>query len=147
VLATAASSSMYRSAPSPSAMAATATANTLDLLDGVAARLDVRGGAGVNRLDLDDSGGSNANEGTLAAGQLSGLGMAAAIGFSEIDELKLTLGSGADRLRVFGTPAGRMTQVLMGEGADILVAGDTAGAVKNGLNAIAGLLDVQGQGG
>jgi 6-phosphogluconolactonase (cycloisomerase 2 family) len=126
---------------------ATATANTLGRLDSVAARLDVQGGAGVNRLDLDDSGGSNANEGTLEAGQLSGLGMAAAIGFSEIDELKLRLGSGADRLRVLGTQAGRTTQVLMGEGADILVAGDTAGVVKNGLNAIAGLLDVQGQGG
>ncbi|MBK8017279.1 MAG: hypothetical protein IPK20_11560 [Betaproteobacteria bacterium] len=116
--------------------------NTGGVLDYVAGAITVEGGSGIDTLDLDDTGDTRDNTGTVSATAVTGFGMTASVGYAGIDDLRLSLGSGADIVTVTGTASGSATTILLGSGADTVNVGDATA----GLNAIFGVLTVDGQG-
>ena len=97
-------------------------------VNGIAAPLVVDGGDGVDVLNVDDSGDADANAGTLTGTTISGLGMAAAIGYGAFESVVLGLGSGADAFLIASTHAG-VTRLDTDEGDDtvdvLAISGDT----------------------
>ncbi|MDO8955218.1 MAG: PKD domain-containing protein, partial [Gammaproteobacteria bacterium] len=127
--------------------AASQSVNTNGRLDSINAALTIQGGDGADRLTLDDSAATTASTGALTAGLVSGLGTSSGIQFGGIENLSLAMGSGADTFRVINTDAGMAADIRLGGGDDQLLAGDTAAALKSGLNGVQGGLAVSGEGG
>jgi acrosin len=63
----------------------------------------IDGGGDSDTLNVDDTADTDPNTGTLTATTLTGLGMQSGVGYSNIENLELSLGAGADTLTVSGT--------------------------------------------
>jgi len=100
-------------------VASTAPAR-LGVLTGIAAPLTIVGGAGDDTLLVDASGDTVGLSGVLTAGQITGLGMTAELGYAAFENLQLTLGAGGDQLEVQGTHEG-ITLISTGAGADTII--------------------------
>ncbi|HEX4999276.1 MAG TPA: LEPR-XLL domain-containing protein, partial [Terriglobia bacterium] len=95
-------------------------------LNGVAGKLIVNGQSTVSEtLNIDETGDTGANTGTLTSARLTGLGMAAndparGIEYSGVDTLNLNLSNQADTLTIAGTSVDSVTTVNANGGADII---------------------------
>ena len=106
-----------------------AGAHTTGTLDAVAAPLDVSGGAGTDSLDVDDSGDTADNTGSLTSELLGGLGLhGEGIGYLGIETLGIRLGSGADSFTIVSTSSTTTTTLRAGNGGDTILVESVSGA-------------------
>ena len=97
---------------------ANATSNSGGTLASILDALTIEGGAGFDRLLIDDSGETANSIGALNDGKLSGLGLVTPIVYRNIDEVVIDLGSGCDRFQV---GSGNSAVVLNTHNGDDLV--------------------------
>ncbi len=116
-------------------------------VNAVAGALFVNGQGGANTLTVDDTGDGSDNTGTLTSTQITGLGMGVGITYATVETVNVLLGSGNDTFNVRSTHAAAVTTVNGGPGNDTINVGSLAPAVGGTVNAIAGALFVNGQGG
>ena len=107
-------------------------------------------GGGADALVVNDSSSPGGQNGVLTSGALTGLGMAAnaAISFSNLTALTITLGGTGNNVVVTSTPAGITTALTPGNGSDTVFVGGNS--VQNGptvLTGIQGTLSVTGHNG
>ncbi|MDH3274822.1 MAG: hypothetical protein OEM99_09825, partial [Gammaproteobacteria bacterium] len=108
--------------------AATTTTNTLGTLNLINALLTINTGTDTDVLDLDDSGDGIANtDGQLTGVDLNGLGTSNGIDYSNVDDLRVHLGSAGDEFLIVSTHAG-LTTVNGNGGADIISVRTISGA-------------------
>ena len=103
-------------------------------VDAIAARLTLDGGTGADTLNVDDTGDTAANSGTLSASELTGLGMTSGIGYSNAETLNVNLGSGDDTFTVASTNAATTTTLTTNAGADTVTIESTAGTTTVNTN-------------
>jgi Ca2+-binding RTX toxin-like protein len=122
-------------------------------VNGIQAPLTVRGqnhtGNG-DTLNVDDSGDTGPNAGTLTATAITGLGMLAGITYETIEAVNIGLGAGADVFNVRSTSA--LTNLNTGAGDDRIFVSSLASAtaanaddidfLAGNLNGIAGTLNI-----
>jgi Ca2+-binding RTX toxin-like protein len=89
------------------------------ILDGINALLSINGGGGTDILNLDDTGDTNANTGTLTPSTVTGLDMGGSISYAAIATLNIGLGTNGDVLTVVGTHAG-VTNLNSNAGGDVI---------------------------
>ena len=105
-----------------------AGAHTGGTLNAVAAPLDITGGIGTDSLDVDDSGDTANNTGSLTSDLLSGLGLhSEGIGYLGIETLGIRLGSGADNFTIVSTSSTTSTTLRAGAGADTITIESVSG--------------------
>ena len=97
---------------------ATEDSNTGGVMDQVKAMLTVRGGGGSDRLEMDDSGDTRANDGILASDAITGLGMSNVVKYEQIEDLQIALGSSADSLLIESTHSDTTATIDTGAGDD-----------------------------
>jgi len=88
-------------------------------VDGISASLHLYGESGTNVLNVDDTGDTNPNIGTLIFDRLTGLDMLGAVIYDGIDQLYVRLGSGADVFTIQSTHTAR-TRVETRGGRDVV---------------------------
>ena len=109
-----------------------AAPGTPGVLTGITAPLAIVGGEGHDTLTVDAAGDTAGLSGVLTAGQITGLGMTAELGYAAFENLQLTLGGGANRLAVQGTHA-ETSQIDAGGGDDVIEISSIGGpATVNG---------------
>ena len=86
-------------------------------VNGIVARLTVRGDEDEDTLNVDDTGDALMNNGTLSALELTDLGMAEGIGYEMVEHLVIGLGSGGDNFTIESTHEGT-TALSANAGAD-----------------------------
>ncbi len=103
--------------------------NTGGTVDGIDAALTVRGGIGTDTMTVDDSGdGSGDTDGTLTGSLLSGLGLySSGIGYSQLEALTITLGTGGDTFTITSTASGATTTLNANLGNDTVNVTDVNG--------------------
>ena len=138
-------------------------------VDGIAALLTVNGNdpaSGSDVLNVDDSGDTGPNTGTLTATTIAGLDMVGSITYGTIETLNIDLGSGGDTFTIAGTHAGTTTlnsnaggdtvnvqtisgamTVNTGGEDDTINVGGLAPAMGGNVNAISAPLAISGGGG
>ena len=132
----------------------------------IAGALSIDGGNDGDVLNVVSASPSNLSA-TITATTVTGLGMDAGIGYTAIEALNITLGSGNDTVSVVSTHVGTTTMLNTGDGADkVNVAsigdattidagsgddtvnvGSNAPGTGGNVNAIGALLTVDGEGG
>ncbi|MHC4507326.1 MAG: FG-GAP-like repeat-containing protein, partial [Planctomycetota bacterium] len=122
---------------------ATPLANTGGVLNTLDGAIIVRGGANNDRLDLDDSGHTLPNTGTITSLAVTGLGMSAGVQYEGMEDLQIHLGSGVDTVQVESTQDITRTLLQTGGGNDVIDVGNSS----DQLNELDGLLEVSGEGG
>jgi hypothetical protein len=85
-------------------------------VDAIAGRLNVVGQSANDAVFVDDTGDGSINVGTLTSVELTGLDMAAGIGYSGLQTLSVRLGTGNDTVNVQSTSASAVTTVATGAG-------------------------------
>ncbi len=125
--------------------AASATNNTGGLLDNFRGTLVINGNDASDTLELDDSGDTRTNTGSITASgnstSVTGFGITGSVSFDTVESLRLTLGSGADEVTVNSTRDGVATRIDTGAGSDTINLGNGS------LNALSGSLEIRGDGG
>jgi Ca2+-binding RTX toxin-like protein len=116
-------------------------------VDSIAGRLNVVGQSSNDAVFVDDTGDGSINVGVLTSSELTGLDMAAGIGYSGLQTLTVRLGTGNDTVNVQSTSASAVTTVATGAGTDTLNIGSAAPGILGTLNGIAGRLIIDGQAG
>ena len=112
------------------------------ILAPIGALLSIHGGDGVDIVNVDNSGDTDGATGVLTASMLTGLGMAAGIGYEAVENLNLDLGTGNDQLDVRSTSA--TTRVQANDGADTVNVGSALHASGQNVNEIDALLHILG---
>lgn len=139
---------------------ASATGGTVN---GINAPLTLNGDSDFDTLNVDDTGDTASNTGTLTATTVNGLGMAAGIGYGTLESLNIHLGSGSDTFTIMSTHLGATvletnagndtvnvrtisaaTTVNAGSGDDTINVGGLAPVVGGTVDGIAALLTVNG---
>jgi hypothetical protein len=93
--------------------------NLSNLVNDINALLTIKGGTGVDVLNVDDSGDTTDNNGVLTDTQLTGLGMAGHIDYGTFEILNIGLGAGNDVFTIRSTHAG-MTNLSAAQGNDTI---------------------------
>jgi hypothetical protein len=116
-------------------------------VNAIAARLTLDAGADADTLEVDDTGETTANAGTITATTITGLGMTApgtdprGIGYVGFEAVNVGLGSGGTRMAIRSTAGGSVTSVRGGPAADSFTIAD------DGLTrGVAGLLRIDAGG-
>ena len=78
-------------------------------VDGISAPLTINGNAGSDTLNVDDTGDTDLNTGTLTSTTLTGLDMSAGITYGTLETLNIGLGSGGDDFTIASTHTGTTT--------------------------------------
>ena len=106
-------------------------------VNAIVARLTLDAGTGSDALNVDDTGDTAANTGTLSATELTGLGMTSGIGYANAETLNVNLGSGDDTFTIASTNAATTTTLTTNAGADSVTINSTAGttSVNTGVGA------------
>jgi Ca2+-binding RTX toxin-like protein len=89
------------------------------LMDFIGAPLAINGDAGIDTLNLDDTGDRTPNIGTLTPTRITGLGMSVGIDYGTMEIFDIALGSGADGFTIDDTHTGE-TNLATGAGADLI---------------------------
>ena len=102
----------------------TVSNNSDATLDHINSLLTIDGQSGINILNVSDDGESSNSSGVLSDNSITGLGMAMddiakGIRYSNIEQLTITLGSGADQFLVMDTHT-RLTQLNSEDGIDTI---------------------------
>jgi hypothetical protein len=92
--------------------------NAAHTANDIAHRLIVTGGAGVDSLQVDDSGETDSSSVVISNRTVSGLGMRNAVEYASIDHLNVTTGEGAATVSVQSTHQSVKTTVQTGAGDD-----------------------------
>ncbi|MGP1387017.1 MAG: DUF4347 domain-containing protein [Thainema sp.] len=102
---------------------------TVNDIDGVDYRgpLVINGNDGFDILNVDDSGDTTDNTGTLTDNTITGLGMTVGIRYETLEDLTIRLGTGSDTFTVEGTHGGSTT-VYGNDGEDTMTIESVAGA-------------------
>ena len=111
------------------------------IVDGISARLEVRGDDDDDTLNVDDTGDATDNSGKLTATELTGLGMSKGIGYL-VEHINISLGTGADTFTIATTHLGQ-TMVDAGHANDTVHILSTAGETEVNGNAGADDINVQ----
>lgn len=112
------------------------------VVDGINALLTVMGDAGRDSLNVDDSGDTTSNNGTLTGSTLTGLGMGGSLQYAGIEALTIALGTGNDTFNVQGTSADTVTTLKTGAGDDAVVVSSTPPGNAGTLDGIMGVLNI-----
>jgi hypothetical protein len=117
--------------------------NTNGILDNIQGAVNVTGG-GADTVNLDDTGDTTNNTGTLTSTALTGLGLGTGVNYTTVGTLNINLGSGNDTFNVRSTNAATTTTLNTGAGTNTVNVGSNAfgGIVNN----IQGALIVVGSG-
>jgi hypothetical protein len=111
------------------------------VLNTIGAQVNVNGGAGDDdQVYLDDSGDTLDNVGTITSNGVNGFGLTVGFGYTNLDKLIVSLGSGNDVVKVAGTQSEVRTTIHGGPGADTFSVGNSL----NQVNDIGGLLEIIG---
>lgn len=94
------------------------TGGATSVLDDIQGPLSINGGGGTDTLNLNDQGQTAGFNYTLNKAAIARSGIAT-IGFSAVEHVKLTAGSGSDSLTASSLPAG-VTTIDLGAGANTL---------------------------
>ena len=94
------------SAATPPEPSANASNNSGGNVDGIGALLTINGDGGADVLNVDDTGDSNANTGTLTSTTITGLDMGGSITYGTVETLNIGLGTGGDTFTIESTHAG-----------------------------------------
>jgi hypothetical protein len=103
-------------------------------------------GGGSDTINVDDTGDSAANSGTLTLTSLTGLGLGGGVNYALIETLNINLGSGSDTFNVQSTNATTVTTLNTGAGHNIINVGSQAPASNGVVDNISGWLIVVGSG-
>jgi len=103
-------------------------------LDSLLAEVSVDGGAGADRLAVDDSKATTNNVYTLDFASISRTDGAVAVDYSTFEQLALAAGAGNDAISVPGIAAGVVASIDGGTGDDVVTAGD--GSLDNLLGSL-----------
>ena len=115
----------------------------------IAGKLVVIGQSSSDVLNVDDSGDTAGDTGTLTDSRVTGLGMGAGgIEYSFVETLNVLLGTGGDTFNVQSTNIVTLTTVKTGSGAgsNLVNIGSASPLGSGNVNGIAGLLVVIGEG-
>ncbi len=113
---------------------------------GIAGSLVVVGG-GSDTLNVDDTGNTTGQSGTLTSTTLTGLGMGASgITYSGLSAMNIKLGSGNDTFNVQGTYSTTVTTLNTGAGTNVVNVGSNEPSTSGVTTGIAGSLVVVGGG-
>ncbi len=105
----------------------------LGTVNAIAGSVAVTGGSGLDHVDVNDSGDTEANTATLTPGRLTGLGMGGSddgLALFAVETMSIALGTGGDTFTVEGS-AGAEVTVNGGGGDDTFVIGPRPAAVRN----------------
>ena len=108
-------------------------------------RFITRAGSGTNTVNVDDSGDTSANTGTLTSSTLTGLGMGG-VTYVSINFMNITLGSGSDTFNVQSTNSTTQTTLNTGSGTDVVNVGSLEPAADGLASGVQGALIVKGGG-
>lgn len=92
-------------------------ADPKSLTEGIRNRLTIKGGLGLDTLNVFDTGETADSTGTLTDSQITGLGMTGLIDYGTMDFVSVNLGSGNDTFTILATHHAQ-TQLNMGKGGD-----------------------------
>jgi hypothetical protein len=87
-------------------------------VDGISGNLTIHGGNGVDTLNIEDTGDTSSNTGTVTATTVTGLDMGGTVTYDSFATLNVGLGSAADVLTIAGTHGGA-TNVDGNNGDDV----------------------------
>ena len=87
-------------------------------VDGIGGNLTIHGGNGVDTLNIEDTGDSSSNTGTVTATTITGLDMGGTVTYDSFATLNVGSGSAADVLTIAGTHGGA-TNVDGNNGNDV----------------------------
>ncbi len=118
---------------------ATPQNNRNGLLDRALGLLIVSGGAGNDTIELDDSGDTKVNTGTITSTQVTGFG-SAGVQYGEIESLQIFLGTAADSATISSSSVNTSLLLDTGAGDDTIAVGNSSNTVNN----LAGLLEIRG---
>ncbi len=93
------------------------------VLTGINALLSVNGDGGANTLNVDATGDTGPNDGTLASASLTGLGMTSGITYAALAELNISLGEFGNTFAIESTSDGTAVILNSGGGVDIIAVG------------------------
>ena len=110
----------------------------------IAGQVTIDGGDGADVVNVDNTGDTTDNSGTLTATDLTGLGLGTGINYSAVETLKINLGSGDDTFNVQSTSAA--TILNTGSGANIVNVGSLSPDVGGIVDNIQGALTITGSG-
>jgi hypothetical protein len=98
---------------------------------GAIAGLVTINGTGNDTLNLDDSADALAQSGTITTDTIAGMGMGGggAIDYTGLDQLNITLGSGAQSIAVDSTNAATPVNLTTGQGSDVITVLTNASAL------------------
>jgi len=102
--------------------------------------------SGTSTVNLDDSGDSTSNTGTLTSSTLTGLGLTAGVTFVAVDVMNIKLGAGSDTFNVQSTSLTTVTTLNTGAGTNVINVGSLAPLTGGVINGIQGALIVVGSG-
>jgi LysM repeat protein len=112
------------------------------VVDGIAGLLTIDSGSGEDDLNVDDTGDTDDNTGTLTGSSLTGLDMPEGIVYFNVEHLHINLGSGNDTFNVQGTTA--ETTVKANDGNDVFNVSSDAPANNGTLDYIEAKLKLYG---
>ncbi|MDE3068412.1 MAG: hypothetical protein KGJ60_12810, partial [Verrucomicrobiota bacterium] len=114
--------------------------------DGIQGALIVVGN-GSDTMNVDDTGDSTGQAGTLTSTTLTGLGMGASgVAYSGVAVLNINLGAGNDTFNIQGTNAATVTTLNTGAGVNTVNVGSLAPATGGIVDHIQGALTITGSG-
>jgi hypothetical protein len=114
-----------------------AAPGTGGLLTGIQALLTIVGDADLDTLNIDATGDSTSNSGSLTSSQLTGLGMSSGIVYRDIDAMNITMGAFDDVFDIVSTLDSMALDLKTGAGADVVRVGSINGptTIHTGLDA------------
>ena len=121
-----------------------ATPDTGGTVSNIAGQVTIDGGEGADVVNVDNTGDTTDNSGTLTATDLTGLGLGTGINYSAVETLKINLGSGDDTFNVQSTSAA--TTLNTGAGANVVNVGSLSPDVGGIVDNIQGALTITGNG-
>ena len=122
---------------------ASATGGTVNNLVGL---VTVNGGGNTDTVNVDDTGDTASNTGTLTASSLTGLGLGNGINYCSVETLNINLGSGNDMFNVQSTNVITVTTLNTGAGANTINVGSLEPTLGGIVDNIQGALIIQGSG-
>jgi len=113
------------------------------LVDPIQAAIRVSGGAGIDIMNVDDSGDITNNTGVLTGTTLTGLGMRHGITYDTLETVNITLGKASDTFNTLGTTS--ISNVFGGAGSNTFNVSSDAAANLGILDGVQGVLNITTQ--
>lgn len=115
-------------------------------LNNIAGAVNITGGWGCDTVNLDDTGDTANNTGTLTNNSLNGLGLGGGLTYCNIETLNINLGSGSDTFNVQSTNCTTVTTLNTGAGCNTINVGSLSPTTGGIVDCIQGSLIIVGSG-